>query len=93
VGQRQMSALLRGADDRGWRQREGPLKLHGHANISITLVRYGHLMPGNEEEAAELSMRIWVPSANARTKRRGRQKSPARRIYWRIGGAGAEKAY
>ena len=25
----------------------------GHANISITLDRYGHLMPGNEEEAAE----------------------------------------
>ena len=23
----------------------------GHANISITLDRYGHLMPGNEEEA------------------------------------------
>jgi integrase len=26
----------------------------GHANISITLGKYGHLMPGNEEEAAEL---------------------------------------
>jgi integrase len=26
----------------------------GHANISITLDRYGHLMPGNEAEAAEL---------------------------------------
>jgi integrase len=24
----------------------------GHANISITLDRYGHLMPGNENEAA-----------------------------------------
>ena len=24
----------------------------GHANISITLDRYGHLMPGSEEEAA-----------------------------------------
>ena len=24
----------------------------GHSNISITLDRYGHLMPGNEEEAA-----------------------------------------
>ena len=24
----------------------------GHANISITLDRYGHLMPGNESEAA-----------------------------------------
>lgn len=26
----------------------------GHANISITLDRYGHLMPGNEEEAAAM---------------------------------------
>jgi integrase len=26
----------------------------GHANISITLDRYGHLMPGNESEAAAL---------------------------------------
>ena len=26
----------------------------GHANISITLDRYGHLMPGSEEEAAAL---------------------------------------
>ena len=26
----------------------------GHANIGITLDRYGHLMPGNGEEAAEL---------------------------------------
>jgi hypothetical protein len=26
----------------------------GHANISITLDRYGHLMPGNENEAAGL---------------------------------------
>ena len=25
----------------------------GHANISITFDRYGHLMPGNEGEAAE----------------------------------------
>ena len=26
----------------------------GHANISITLDRYGHLMPGSEDEAANL---------------------------------------
>jgi integrase len=25
----------------------------GHASITITLDRYGHLMPGNEAEAAE----------------------------------------
>ena len=26
----------------------------GHASVTITLDRYGHLMPGNEEEAAGL---------------------------------------
>ena len=26
----------------------------GHANISITLDKYAHLMPGNEDEAAAL---------------------------------------
>lgn len=26
----------------------------GHANLSITLDRYGHLMPGSEAEAAQL---------------------------------------
>ncbi len=26
----------------------------GHATIAITMDRYGHLMPGNEAEAAEL---------------------------------------
>ena len=26
----------------------------GHATIAITMDRYGHLMPGNEEEAAGL---------------------------------------
>jgi integrase len=26
----------------------------GHASVMITLDRYGHLMPGNEEEAARL---------------------------------------
>jgi hypothetical protein len=26
----------------------------GHASVAITLDRYGHLMPGDEEEAADL---------------------------------------
>jgi integrase len=26
----------------------------GHANIAVTYDRYGHLMPGNEDEAAKL---------------------------------------
>jgi hypothetical protein len=30
----------------------------GHANISITLDRYGHLMPGNEAEAATAARRL-----------------------------------
>ena len=44
----------------------------GHADISITLDRYGHLMPGNEDEAAGLldpyssgptQLRAWLSSA------------------------------
>ena len=35
----------------------------GHATISITLDRYGHLMPGNEDEAAELLDRYLVRHA------------------------------
>jgi hypothetical protein len=31
----------------------------GHANISITLDRYGHLMPGSEAEAAGLLDAYW----------------------------------
>jgi integrase len=26
----------------------------GHSTITMTLDRYGHLMPGNEDEAAEM---------------------------------------
>ncbi len=33
---------------------KAPSTYMGHANISITLDLYGHLMPGNEEEAAGL---------------------------------------
>jgi integrase len=36
----------------------------GHANISITLDRYGHLMPGNEDEAATL-LDAYLERANA----------------------------
>ena len=35
----------------------------GHASISITLDRYGHLMPGNEHEAAEQLDRYLEASA------------------------------
>jgi integrase len=40
----------------------------GHGSITITLDRYGHLMPGNEEEAAALLDRyLWgaLPRASA----------------------------
>jgi integrase len=30
----------------------------GHSSISITFDRYGHLMPGNEDEAAAFSTPI-----------------------------------
>jgi integrase len=37
----------------------------GHAGIAITLDRYGHLMPGNEEEAAGL-LDTYLARENAR---------------------------
>jgi integrase len=37
----------------------------GHANISITLDRYGHLMPGNENEAAGLLDRFLAAADGA----------------------------
>ena len=38
----------------------------GHANISITLDRYGHLMPGAEDEAAGLMTLISSPPGQSR---------------------------
>jgi hypothetical protein len=40
----------------------------GHANISITLDRYGHLMPGSEDEAAEL-LDAYLERANTQARR------------------------
>ena len=40
----------------------------GHANIAITLDRYGHLMPGNEAEAAGL-LDAYLARAGARPSR------------------------
>jgi integrase len=31
----------------------------GHSTITMTLDRYGHLMPGNEREAAEM-LRVYL---------------------------------
>jgi len=40
----------------------------GHASITITLDRYGHLLPGNEQEAAGL-LDTWL-TANAQSTTR-----------------------
>jgi hypothetical protein len=45
---------VRESHNRGRSECQGALAYLGRANISITLDRYGHLMPGNEGEAAEL---------------------------------------
>ena len=43
----------------------------GHANISITLDRYGHLMPGSEEEAASL-LDTYLETQHKRAEERAR---------------------
>ena len=43
----------------------------GHASITITLDRYGHLFPGNEAEAADL-----LDAYLEREERRGRSRRP-----------------
>ena len=47
----------------------------GHANISITFDRYGHLMPGNEAEAADL-LDAYLASASARAAEVRSDSSP-----------------
>ena len=37
----------------------------GHSSITITLDRYGHLLPGNETQAAHL-LDTWLTHATAR---------------------------
>ncbi len=41
----------------------------GHASVSITFDRYGHLMPGNESEAAGLLDAYLARAASARQSR------------------------
>jgi integrase len=50
----------------------------GHANISITLDRYGHLMPGNEEEAAGL-LDAYLTAQQERADERARAAEPVSR--------------
>ena len=47
----------------------------GHANISITLDRYGHLMPGSEEEAASL-LDCYLATQRERAEEQARAASP-----------------
>jgi integrase len=47
----------------------------GHANISITLDRYGHLMPGNEEEAAQ-RFNAYLTSQQEHADERARAAEP-----------------
>ena len=39
----------------------------GHASVTITFDRYGHLMPGNEDEAATL-LDAYLERANTRAR-------------------------
>jgi hypothetical protein len=52
----------------------------GHASITTTFNLYGHLMPGNEEEAAEL-LDAYLERADtkARPSRSGQPRSAAQR--------------
>ena len=47
-------ALDQWGDDAAGVNAKAPAVYMGHASVTITLDRYGHLMPGNEEEAAGL---------------------------------------
>jgi integrase len=41
----------------------------GHSSITITLDRYGHLLPGNETQAAQL-LETWLQTSTRDPKRR-----------------------
>jgi len=40
----------------------------GHSSVTITLDRYGHLMPGSEEEAAGM-LDAYLDHANTRARK------------------------
>ena len=64
----------------------------GHANISITLDRYGHLMPGTEEEAAGLLDAYLEPSARLRRSGRG-LRSRNTRFAWKAAASAGASAF
>lgn len=49
-----VSPHVRQSDDRGGREPKALQTFMGHASITVTLDRYGHLFPGSESEAAVL---------------------------------------
>ncbi|HMO00353.1 MAG TPA: hypothetical protein PKD59_13150 [Miltoncostaeaceae bacterium] len=53
----------------------------GHSSIQMTFDRYGHLMPGNEDEAAEL-LNAYLRAAAGRRRRRSREH----RLWGKRGG-------
>ena len=52
----------------------------GHSSISITLDRYGHLMPGSEDEAAALVDTYLERATGAVTGAQGAQSAPLRAL-------------
>lgn len=49
-----MSPYVRLDDDRGRVNAKALATFMGHSSVQTTLDRYGHLMPGSEDEAAGL---------------------------------------
>jgi hypothetical protein len=47
----------------------------GHAKVGITLDRYGHLMPGSEDEAASL-LNAYLTAQRARAEEAARSADP-----------------
>ncbi len=53
----------------------------GHSSIQITLDRYGHLMPGNEDEAVAL-VDAYLERATVRDSRERFPAVPGGRLNW-----------
>jgi hypothetical protein len=55
----------------------------GHASVTITYDRYGHLMPGSEDEAVKLVDDYIEGATGARTGAQGAETAPLRRLLTR----------
>ena len=65
--------------------------LMGHASITETYDRYGHLMPGSENEAAGMLDRYLAAAADA-VRATGRNGQPREKCGKNFGGAGRSRA-